>query len=234
MLKNFKHKYKVKGFENGEPAWNYIIHSLPDLVITDIMMPKMSGTELCTRIKSDVNLWHIPVIILTAKSNPESKIEGFKIGADAYISKPFSIEELDLRISNIFKTRKILKKRFQEIAKLEGITIPQKNHDQAFIEKLMAFIQENIDKGELDIQFLADELKISRSHLHNKVKSLLNMNTSEFINTIRINYAKQLILESELNFSEIAYKVGYNDVAYFNRVFKRITSMTPGEFRKGK
>lgn len=231
LQKNFKDKYKLKCFENGKDAWDYIVEKMPDIVITDIMMPIMSGTELCQKIKTDVNLCHIPVLMLTAKTTPEAKLEGLQMGADAYVAKPFSMEELEVRINNILNVRLVLKKRLNKLAKLEGLSIPATNHEQAFVEKVFALIQENMDKSELDVHFLADKLNISRTNLHNKLKQILNLNTTEFINTIRINKAKELILMQDLTFSEISYQVGYNDVSYFNKTFKKITGKTPTAFK---
>jgi len=232
LHKNFRNKYRVKCFENGKEAWDYIAEKIPDVVITDIMMPIMSGTELCSKIKTNIDLCHIPVVMLTAKATPEAKLEGLQLGADIYMSKPFSMEELDVTISNILNTRRILKKRLKELAKFEGLEIPATNHEQAFVEKIFALIHENIANDALDVQFLADKLNISRSNLHNKIKSLVKMNTSEFINTVRINKAKELIKSSDYTISEISYKVGYSDNAYFSKTFKKITGKTPGEFRK--
>ncbi|HEX3006774.1 MAG TPA: response regulator [Bacteroidales bacterium] len=232
LYKNFKEKYHIKCFENGKDAWEYINRKNPDILITDIMMPVMSGTELCQKVKTDVNLCHIPVVMLTAKDTKEAKLEGLQVGADIYITKPFSMTELDIRLTNILNNQKALKARLKELARFEGFDIPVTNHEQAFVEKMLAIIQNNMEKSELDVQFIADKLNISRSNLHNKMKTLMNMNTSEFINTVRINKAKELILGDELTFSEIAYKVGYNDSAYFNRIFKKHTGETPGNYRQ--
>ena len=232
LQKYFQTKYKVKCFENGKNAWEYICEKMPDIVITDLMMPIMNGTELCHKIKSDSILSIIPVIILTAKTSPEAKLEVFQIGADAYISKPFVLEELDVRINNFLTTRQNLKKRFKDIVRYEGIEIPKTNQDQAFIENVFTMVHEHINKSELDVQFLANKLRISRSNLHNKIKLLMGMNTSEFINMVRIGKAKDFMVTKQLSLSEISYKVGYNDAAYFTRIFKKTTGLTPGEYRK--
>jgi len=234
LHKNFRNKYRVKCFENGKEAWDYIVEKIPDVVITDIMMPIMSGTELCSKIKTDIDLCHIPVVMLTAKATPEAKLEGLQLGADIYMSKPFSMEELDVRIGNMLNTRRILKKRLKELAKFEGLEIPATNNEQAFVEKIFALIHENIANDALDVQFLANKLNISRSNLHSKIKSLMKMNTSEFINTVRINQAKELMQSGNLTISEISYKVGYSDNAYFSKIFKKISGLTPGEFRRNQ
>jgi signal transduction histidine kinase/ligand-binding sensor domain-containing protein/DNA-binding response OmpR family regulator len=234
LQKKFKDRYHVKCFKNGEEAWEYINKKIPDILITDIMMPIMSGIELCERVKTDVNLCHIPVVMLTAKDTKEAKLEGLLVGADAYIAKPFSMAELEIRLSNILNNQKALKNRLKELASFEGFDIPATNHEQAFVEKMLAVIQNNLEKSELDMQFIADELNISRSNLHNKMKSLMKMSTTEFINTVRINRAKELMQQDEeITFAEIAYQVGYNDSAYFTRVFKKLNGKTPKEHRQG-
>lgn len=232
LNRNFRKKYQVKCFENGLDAWEYIQQNVPDVLITDIMMPQMDGVELCQKVKTDVNLCHVPVIMLTAKDTQEAKLEGLQAGADAYIAKPFSMDELDVRLANILKSQKALKNRLKELAGIEGFDIPAANHEQAFVEKILAVIQSNMERSDLDVQFVADQMNISRSNLHNKMRSLMNMNTSEFINTVRINKAKELIVADELTLSEIAYKVGYKEAAYFFRMFKKHTGITPGEYRQ--
>ncbi len=234
LSKKLREKYVVKSFENGLDAWNYIQEKTPDVVITDVMMPVMSGIELCEKIKSNIDLCHIPVIMLTAKTTTEAKMEGLYAGADMYIPKPFSIEELEICLSNILKARIALKSKLAELSKIEGFSIPSSNKEQAFIEKIFALIHENIQESDLDVQLLADKLNISRTNLHNKIKSTMNMSTTEFINTIRVNKAKELMQDTYLTLSEISYKVGYNDSAYFSRMFKKVTGETPGEFRKRK
>jgi len=232
ISKKLREKYVVKGFENGLIAWKYIQEKTPDVLITDVMMPIMGGIELCEKIKTDINLCHIPVIMLTAKTTNEAKMEGLHVGADMYIPKPFSMEELEVILANIIKTRVLLKTKLVELAKIEGFEIPSTNHEQAFVERVFAQIHENIEESAMDVQFLADKLNISRSGLHNKIKLVMKMSTTEFINTVRINKAKEMMQTSDLTFSEISYKVGYSDSAYFSRIFKKLTGKTPGEFRK--
>lgn len=195
------------------------------------MMPEMDGIELCNRIKSNINLCYIPVVILTAKTSIESKLEGLRVGADAYINKPFLIEELEMRLSNIIRFRNVVKSKFIEIAKIEGLELPVQNKDQAFVEKIYFVVDNGLENREMNVQFVAEELNISRTSLHNKIKKVLGISTTEFINTIRINKAKNYIRSTEITFSEIAYKVGFNDPAYFNRIFKKHSGMTPGQYK---
>ncbi len=231
LYKNFTPKYRVRRFANGEEAWDYIRSNNPDLLITDIMMPRMSGIELCSKLKTDVNLCHIPVLMLTAKDGNESRLDGLRVGADAYLTKPFSMLELEIRIENILSREKALRLRLKELARFEGFELPAANHDRAFVQKLLAFIQDNIGNSDLDIPFIADTLHLSRSSLHNKMKTIMRMSSSEFINTVRINKARELMADPELSLSEIAFRVGYNDSAYFSRIFKKHSGKTPKEYR---
>ncbi|HEY6915870.1 MAG TPA: two-component regulator propeller domain-containing protein, partial [Paludibacter sp.] len=173
LSKKLREKYAVKSFENGLDAWNYIQVKTPDVVITDVMMPVMSGIELCEKIKTNIDLCHIPVVMLTAKTTNEAKMEGLQVGADMYIPKPFSIEELELRLNNILKVRIALKNKLAELSKIEGFNIPSSNKEQAFIEKVFALIHENIHESDLDVQLLADKLNISRTNLHNRIKNTM-------------------------------------------------------------
>jgi len=232
LSQKLREKYIVKSFENGSTAWESIQKRTPDVIITDVMMPIMGGVELCEKVKTNINLCHVPVIMLTAKTSNDSKMEGLHVGADLYIPKPFSIQELELVLHNLLKNRLVLKSKLLEMAKLEQFEIPSCNHEQAFIEKVFALIVENIEDNTLDVQLLATKLNISRTGLHNKIKNSMQMSTSDFINTVKINKAKEMMQNLDLTFSEIAYKVGYNDSAYFSRIFKKLTGKTPGEFRK--
>ena len=233
LSKKLREKYAVKSFENGSTAWEYIQKKAPDVIITDVMMPVMGGIELCEKVKTNINLCHIPVIMLTAKTTDEAKMEGLNVGADLYMPKPFSIDELQIVLVNVIKTRIDLKCKLLELAKIEKFEIPTSNSEQAFVEKLFSLIHQNIENTEMDVLFLANKLNISRTSLHNKIKNVMNMSTTDFINTVKINTAKDMMQKSELTFSEIAYKVGYNEAAYFSRIFKKQTGKTPGEFRKG-
>lgn len=232
LTKKLREKYTVKSFENGLTAWEYIEKKTPDVIITDVMMPVMGGIELCEKVKTNINLCHIPVIMLTAKTSDDAKMEGLNVGSDLYMPKPFSIDELQIVLVNLIKTRIVLKSKLLELAKIEKFEIPTSNSEQAFVEKVFSLIHQNIEDSTLDVQLLASKLNISRTSLHNKIKSTMKMSTTYFINTVRINTAKEFMKNSDLTFSEIAYKVGYNDSAYFSRIFKKLNGKTPGEFRK--
>ncbi|MFB6340328.1 two-component regulator propeller domain-containing protein [Saccharicrinis sp. FJH62] len=232
LTSTFKVYYNIKSFSNGLTAWEYVGEKVPDLLITDLMMPGMDGIELCERIRADERYCHIPVVMLTAKNKLEDKLEGLEAGADMYIEKPFSMKELETVIKNMFRSRELMKQKLTEMAKIEGLNMPKVNADQAFIEKLFGIIHENMENPDLDIQFIVEKLNISRTGMHNRIKTIMNMSTTEFINMVKINKAKELIRGTDLIFSEVAYKVGYNDVSYFSRIFKKLTGVTPGEYKK--
>jgi len=232
LVKRLGTKFKVKGVENGLDAWNFATEKIPDIVITDVMMPLMGGFELCEKIKTDVNLCHIPVVMLTAKTANEDKMQGLRVGADFYIPKPFAMEELETVLHNLVKTRKMLLNKLTDLARIEGFVVPASNQEHAFVEKVFELIEQHIGDSSLDVQFLAGKLNISRTSLHNKLTSTMNMSATKFINSVRINKSKELMRTTDLTFSEIAYKVGFGDSAYFSRIFKKLTGKTPGEFRK--
>lgn len=226
---HFSNYFKVTIARDGEEALQKIEHSQPDLIISDVMMPKMDGTELCKRVKENFETSHIPIILLTAKTSVESKMEGLDSGADAYISKPFSVKELGLHIRNILLSRENLKKHLMKFGVKEDTFTSLNNKDQKFIEHLTKIIYKNMDNPQFDVDNFAAEAAVSRTLLHNKLKKITNLSTTEFIKTIKLTEAKKLILKNEFSISEIAYKVGFNDPAYFSRSFKKYFKVAPSE-----
>ncbi len=234
LYNQFKEKYKVTALHNGAEAWELIQKHVPDLVVTDLMMPQMDGVTLCKNIKSNFAFCHVPVIILTAKSDVESRIESLEVGADLYLPKPFLLSELELQIKNILTAKANLKKHFNQFGGV-GIENPVKNIDQHFIEKVTSIIVANIEKPDFGISLLTSQLGIGRTLLHTKLKQLTGLSATEFINTIRLREAQKLLIEEpELTMSEIAYKVGFNDPNYFSRTFKKIFNISPSDFRNKK
>jgi len=234
LCDHFKDKYKVSALHNGAEALKLVQKKVPDLIVTDLMMPHMDGITLCKKIKSNFEYCHVPVIMLTAKSDIESRIESFEVGADVYLPKPFLLSELELRIKNILTSKANLKKHFIQFGKLE-IGHPLKNKDQQFIEKISAVIHANIEIQEFGVAMLTKELGIGRTLLHTKLKQILDLSATEFINTIRVREAQKILIENpELTISEIAYKVGFNDPNYFSRTFRKILNIAPSDFRNEK
>lgn len=228
---HFSEKYRVSAFHDGAEAIANIQKKVPDLIVTDLMMPHMDGMALCKVIKTSFEYCHVPVIMLTAKSDIESRIEGFESGADVYLPKPFLLAELELQIKNILTSKASLKKHFIQFGKLE-ITHPLRNRDQQFIERISSVIMENLETPELGVSMLTSKLGIGRTLLHNKLKQILDLSTTEFINSIRLREAQNIMIENpDLTISEISYRVGFSDPNYFSRTFRKNFNIAPSDFR---
>jgi signal transduction histidine kinase/ligand-binding sensor domain-containing protein/DNA-binding response OmpR family regulator len=225
-----KNDYQIVLAENGEKGLSTALEYLPDLIISDIMMPEMDGLEFCRRIKSDWKTSHIPVILLTAKASGESKIEGLETGADDYITKPFSYRELSIRIKNLLEQRKRLREKFGKdgILKLENIS-PNKA-DQEFLQTAISIVDKNISDPLFDSEELAEQIFLSRSQLHRKLQNISGQSTGEFIRTIRLKKAARLILENQFSITQIAFEVGFNSPSHFTKAFKQMFGYLPSEF----
>lgn len=228
-----EHFKKVYTAANGEEALAYIQQTSPDLVISDVMMPKMDGLELCKRIKTNIEISHIPVVLLTARSDSESTSFGYKIGADAYLSKPFDIEFLMILVRNQLRNRDQIKSKYKHLGPVvDPKEITFSNTDEKFLLKLNDIIAENISNVNMDVQFITDKIAMSRASLYNKMKALTNMSIVDYINKFRVEKAIQLLVSTDLNMTEIAEKIGFNNQRYFSTVFKQITEITPSKYRE--
>lgn len=221
--------FRMQECSNGKEALELILKKTPDLVISDIMMPEMDGITLCSKIRQNININHIPVILLTAKSREEDNLEGLSIGADAYITKPFSIEILRQTSFNLIKSRRILKNSFQgsqeqeeRVRKLEA-----EAPDERLLNRIMKVINDNIANPELNVETIAENVGISRVHLHRKLKELTNQSTRNLIRNIRLKQAANLLASKRLNVNEVAALTGFVNVTYFSTVFKELYGMTP-------
>lgn len=234
IAKEFADKFHIMESCNGKEALDLIFKKTPDLVISDIMMPEMDGLTLCKKIKQNVNLNHIPVILLTAKTREEDNLEGLNTGADAYIMKPFNIEILQKTVENLINTRQQLRKVFtgqqsqeNKIQKLEA-----KSPDEKLMERIMKVINDNISNPNLTIEALTNEVGISRVHLHRKLKELTNQSTRDFIRNIRLKEAARLLSEKQYTISEIATLTGFTDPNNFSTTFKELYGMPPSMYMK--
>ncbi|PID91775.1 MAG: hypothetical protein CSA96_06770 [Bacteroidetes bacterium] len=224
--------YNIVSAQNGEEALRLATEGLPDLIISDIMMPVMDGIELCKRIKENEITCHIPVILLTAKTGTESQIEGFESGASDFITKPFNPEILRLKVKNILDSRKRLANRFSESAKYIPENISITEIDQGFLEKLVRIVEENIDDPELSGDRLASELGISKGNLYKKLKTLTGMTVNIYVRTIRLKIAARLLKQGNYNISEVAYAVGFNNPKYFSTCFSEMFRVSPKAYMK--
>jgi len=226
--------YEVEEAVNGEQGVRIAEKTIPDLIISDLMMPKMDGNELTRILKNDERTSHIPVIILTAKSGQENKIEGLETGADDYLTKPFDIQELKVRVENLINIRKKLQEKFSKIGSRTSEIKEKKfyNIDEKFMLKVGEVIEKHISEEEFDIQGFCKEVAMSRSHLHKKLKALTGKSTSLYIRAVKMMKAKKMIEDHTGNISEIAYSLGFSSPAYFSRCFKEEFGYPPSEVIK--
>ncbi|MEM9830912.1 MAG: two-component regulator propeller domain-containing protein [Bacteroidota bacterium] len=230
LTDHFSQFYQVVRATDGSKAKEKIQRSMPDLVISDVMMPGGDGVSLCEKIKTNLNTSHIPVILLTAKSATQHKLEGLNAGADAYLAKPFNLKELELLVKNTLDSRIHLKKHFLKHGNLDNLDQPINNQDQDFINKLTTVVEQHLDNPDFNVSIFTKEAGISRTLLHLKLKKLVNLSASEFIKTLRIQRAAQLLKRGS-TVSEAAFRVGFKDPSYFSRVFREQFSVSPSEYK---
>ena len=231
MKECLQSRYRIIEAENGIEAWQLIPEQLPDIIISDVMMPEMDGCQLCTIVKNDMRTSHIPVILLTARTAEEQKIEGLETGADDYITKPFNLDILLLRIDKLLETRKQRQECFTRQIEPQPSDITITSLDEKLIARAIDYVEKNIDRSELSVEELSQELGMSRVHLYKKLTAITGRSPLEFIRVIRLKRAAQLLRESQLNISEIAYSVGFNNPKYFSRYFKEEFNMLPSDYK---
>ena len=236
-------EYRVLEASNGSEGILSAFDNLPDIIISDVMMPDKDGLQLTETLKNDIRTSHTPVILLTAKTAMEDKLAALNSGADDYITKPFSAEYLEARIKNMLAQRQKLQEVFcnnlsfndkPEAKKIEvAPSVPQvASQDDLFIESLIRSLEENMENSELTVDDLVSMAGLSRSVFFKKLKSLTGLAPIEFIREMRIKRAAQLIETRQYNISQIAYMVGMNDPRYFSRCFKQKFGMTPTEYKE--
>ncbi len=224
-------QYRVKLAVSGKEAWEMMQEELPDLVISDVMMPQMDGNELCRLIKQDKRTAHIPVILLTARQNTEAKLEGLQTGADDYVTKPFNMTILVLRIRKLIELS-----RYHRVT--QGMIDPAPSEivitslDEKLIEKAIKYVEDNMSRTELSVEELSRELGMSRVHLYKKLLQITGKTPIEFIRVIRLKRAAQLLRESQLHVSEVAFEVGFNNPKYFSRYFKDEFGVLPSVYQE--
>ena len=223
---------KIYQAENGLVALEVIKQQQPDIIVSDVMMPQMNGYQLCKEIKENLNISHIPVILLTARADSESQMLGYKLGADAYLPKPFEMEMLLSVIQNQMRNREYIKSRYRGN---QFILSPQEatfsNADEQFMIKLNEMIDQNLSQPDLDVKFLTAQMAMSRTSLYNKIKELTGMGANDYINRRRIDKAIILLTQSDMSITEISEQVGFTYQRYFSTLFKEMKGMTPSQFR---
>ena len=222
-------EYKVFVASNGKEGIKVAKETLPDAIITDVVMPEMDGFEFCKAIKTDASTSHIPLLMLTARTTIENRIEGIENGADAYMVKPFDLKLLKLRLSQLITSRQLIFDKYFGAISGADEQINSSSIDKDFIQKLLDYINENISDSNLSVEELASQLKLSRSQLYRKIKALTGQTVNEFIRKIRLERAKQILDSGNANISEACFSVGFSSPSYFSKCFKAHFGVLPSE-----
>lgn len=233
LLTELGNHFRVLSCSNGKEAMEIIMSHMPDLVLSDIMMPEINGITLLKKLKQNIKTNHIPVILLTAKNSEKDYIEGLSLGADAYIAKPFNLEILITTIENLIRNREVLRNNFSGKQEQDGqieVVQPQ-SADEKLMKKVMKAINKNLNNPDLNAEMIAAEVGISRVHLYRKLKEITNQSTRDFIRNIRLKQA-EILLKSEKNYSisEISQLVGFNNTTYFSNAFKELYGVSPSKY----
>jgi len=237
IASSFSSNYRIITAINGKEGLEQALNQIPDIIISDIMMPEMDGIELCKLVKEDIRTSHIPVILLTAKDSIQDKEEGYESGADSYLTKPFSAKLLNSRVHNLLESRKklalIVANRTKELKpEQQEETIKLNKLDEEFLTKFTTIVEENIDMEKMDMSFMMEKMNMSHSTLYRKIKSLTGMSGNELIRKIRLKNSLRLLMEEGHNISEAAYASGFNDLGYFRSCFREEYGMAPSEYIK--
>lgn len=224
--------YKFNTSPNGKEGLKELLTGDYDVVISDVMMPEMDGFTMLRMIKTNVNIAHIPVVMLTSKADVANRLEGLERGADAFLAKPFDLEELHMVIENLIQGRQRLKGKYsgaqQQVDKLEQPEV--KGNDELLMERIMKAVNKNLSNSDFNVDMLTQEVGISRAQLHRKMKELTGISTSEFIRNIRLEQAARLLREQKINVTQVAYTVGFSNLAHFSTIFRKHFGIAPSEY----
>lgn len=231
---NLREAYEIIEAKNGKEGWQKALGQHPDLVVSDIMMPEMSGIELCRKLKEDVRTSHIPVILLTARSSEEIQMEGFSTGANDYITKPFNFQILISRINNLLVQQQNLKKSFQKQIEINPSEIKVDSEDEKLLRQTMEIVQKNLDNPDFSVEDLSKALLMSRAAMYKKITALTGITPSEFIRSVRLKSAAQLLEKTKMTVAQVAFEVGFNNTKYFVKYFKEEYNMLPTAYRSNQ
>lgn len=231
---NLRMRYQIVEAHNGKEGWSQAISHIPDLIVSDVMMPEMNGIDFCRKVRMDARTSHIPVILLTARSADDQIKQGFESGADDYVTKPFSFEILQVRLKNILERRAVFQKSFEKKVEIKASEIKISSLDEKLIAKAIKYVEEKISDPDFSVEDLSHEVGMSRVHLYKKLISLTGKSPIEFIRTIRLQHAAQLLEKSQLTVAEVAYKVGFNNPKYFAKYFKEQFNILPSLYAASK
>jgi DNA-binding response OmpR family regulator len=222
--------YHVEQASNGAEGFEKATAIIPDLIISDIMMPDGNGLELCEKLKADEKTSHIPIILLTAKQTDENKIEGYKTGADAYVSKPFNSELLNIQVENLLESRKRLRTLFSKLETVHAVEAEVTDVDKEFLKKAEQVVLDNLSNNQFNVDRFGEELKMNRTQFYRKFKAISGQTPHEYITIIRLNKAVDFLLAGGVNISEVSYKVGFSEPAHFTRAFTKIYGKSPKKY----
>jgi len=233
LIRNqFAGSFQVFEAGDGIEGWRVALETVPDVIISDVLMPDMDGFEFCRKIKKDERTSHIPVLLLTALHAREHEIKGLSAGADDYITKPFDLMILQTKVENMLSVRDSLKEKFSGEMTLQPKNIVIASPDEKFLQKVIEVVEKNISDADLDIEHFSQEVGVSRMQLYRKLKALTDMTVKEFIRNIRLKRASQLLLQEHLTVSEIAYSVGFKDLSHFRKCFRQQYGMSATEYKQ--
>lgn len=227
---HFAGSFQVLEAANGLEGWDIALKTIPDIIISDVMMPDMDGFEFCRKIRKDERTSHIAVLLLTALGSREHEIEGLSYGADDYITKPFDLVLLQTKVENILSVRQSLKQKYTGEILLQPRNVILSSPDERFLQKAITVVEDNIDDPDLDIEKFASEIGVSRMQLYRKLNALTEMTVKEFVRSIRLKRAAQLLVQKKLNISEVAYAVGFRDLSHFRKCFRQEFGMNASEY----
>ena len=230
IKQSFQDQYQIVEAADGVEGLEKTIQIMPDLIISDVMMPEMDGLELCRRIKIDERINHIPIILLTARAAYIHQINGLEKGADAYITKPFSVQVLALNVKNIIATKEAGRQKFVRELLINPQPIAVKSQDDKFLVKLMAIIESHLDDTDFEVNTIVEEIGMSKTVLYKKVQAITNLSVADLIKSIRLKKAALLLESNQLSIAEIAFAVGFSDRKYFSKEFKKLYHISPSEY----
>jgi YesN/AraC family two-component response regulator len=232
MKNELENEYTILEAVNGQEGLEAAVKRIPDLIITDVIMPVMDGFEFCSQLKQDLKISHIPVLMLTAKAMTDDWVRGIDSGADVYLSKPFEMKVLRAQLKQIITSRQILFDKYFKDTR--NVQIPDNTSplDRKFITKVLEYINNNLSDENLNVEQLAEELSLSRSQLYRKIKALTGFTANEFLRKIRLEKAKEMIEHGHESISEVSFKVGFSSPSYFTKCFKLYFGILPTEIKQ--
>ncbi|MCB0586418.1 MAG: helix-turn-helix domain-containing protein, partial [Phaeodactylibacter sp.] len=229
IVENIQNDFLPIVAKDGQMGIDTAIEKIPDIIISDVMMPGKNGFELCSALKADARTSHIPIILLTAKAGQQHKIEGLEQGADDYLTKPFDVRELNVRMANLVEQRRCLRERFSGGFKLQPDKVSLNSMDERFLQSIKEQVEANIGNEFYTVEELARAVGFSRSQLHRKLKALTDKSPNQLIREFRLARAKELLEQKAGSVSEIAYQVGYSNLSYFSKSYKDAFGVSPSE-----